>query len=250
MFGPGIRIEKVFPRVRALFGGQFIVDSSQARFVWAPESLIPEYHFRIDELPSKYLSNEIKSAEYTTYTIQVREAKTKENALKVYHTGPLQGLFTIEFKAVDAWFEEDEQVFSHPKDPYHRVDVLHSSRDICIKVDGVEIARTSRPLLVLETNLIPRFYVPLADCHLDLLTPSDLKTGCPYKGEANYFHIQATTSAPLRENLAWFYRAPNLECASIRGYVCFYDEHLDVWLDGVKQPRPASFVSIPVNEGR
>jgi len=138
---------------------------------------------------------------------------------------------------MDAWFEEDEQIYIHPKDPYKRVDVLHSSRHIRIEVNGVEVANSRAPRLLYETGLHVRTYLSKTDCRMDLLVPSDLTTGCPYKGEANYYHVKLPSGEQF-DNIVWWYRNPNLECAAINNCVAFWDEKVDVWVDGVKQPRP------------
>jgi uncharacterized protein (DUF427 family) len=131
-------------------------------------------------------------------------------------------------------------------------------------VDGVEVANSHSPKLLYETGLPVRTYIPKTDCRLDLLVPSELTTACPYKasrmhtahapvltiimgryyfqGEAHYYHVQVSPEKRL-ENSVWFYRNPNLECAAINGLVAFYDEKLDVFVDGVKQMRPKSLWS-------
>ena len=117
--------------------------------------------------------------------------------MREYSEGKLSGLFYIEFSAADAWFEEDEQIFVHPKDPYkvrltpmvylpmsyvsQRVDVLQTSRHIRVELNGVEVANTKRARLLFETSLRVRTYIPKTDCRLDLFLPSQLTTECPYK---------------------------------------------------------------------
>ncbi|OBZ72580.1 hypothetical protein A0H81_07780 [Grifola frondosa] len=157
----------------------------------------------------------------------------------MYLEGDLEGLVQLDFGSMDAWFEEDEEIFVHPKDPYKRVDVLHSSRHIRVEVQGVEVANTTKPRLLFETSLPVRTYIPKTDCRVDLLESSELTTQCPYKGIANYYSVKLP-SGTLVQDIVWWYRTPQLECAEIKGCVAFYDEKVDVWVDGVLQARPGS----------
>jgi len=115
--------------------------------------------------------------------------------------------------------------------------VLQSSRHVRVEVNGVEVANTHRPRLLFETGLPVRTYIPQTDCKLECLVPSDHHTPCPYKGVANYYHIQ-TAPDQRAENVVWWYQNPNLECAGIANFLSFYDELVDLWIDGEKQIRP------------
>jgi uncharacterized protein (DUF427 family) len=139
---------------------------------------------------------------------------------------------------MEAWFEEDEQVFTHPRSPYTRVDILDSSRHVQVEVAGVTVADSTRPRVLFETGLPPRFYLPKLDLRLDLLEPSDKVTHCPYKGQARYWSVRA--GAAVHPDLAWSYPTPLPESQRIAGLVTFYDEKVDVFLDGVRQDRPDS----------
>jgi len=134
------------------------------------------------------------------------------------------------------WLEEDEPVYTHPRDPYKRVDILASSRHVRVEVDGVTVADSVRPHILFETGLPPRYYLPLPDVRTDLLRPSGTQTHCPYKGTASYWSVQ--TAQGLREDLVWIYRTPLPESQKVAGLACFYDEKVDVYLDGEPQPRP------------
>ncbi|KAJ3739317.1 DUF427-domain-containing protein [Lentinula detonsa] len=233
-------IEDCPKRVRGFFGGVFIVDTRKAKLVWE-HKWYPQYYFPNSVLPSKFLddgSKQVLPDGPTRYDILVGDERAP-GAVLVYGSsnGDLAGLFKIVYSSMAKWFEEDEQVFVHPKDPYKRVDVLQSSRHVRVEVHGVEVANTHKPRLLFETSLPVRTYIPQTDCKLELLIPSDLQTSCPYKGVASYYHVQ---TAPDRraDNVVWWYRNPNVECAMINGYYAFYDEHVDVWVDGEKQPRP------------
>jgi uncharacterized protein (DUF427 family) len=120
---------------------------------------------------------------------------------------------------MDAWFEEDEQVFTHPRDPYTRVDILPSSRRIRIEAAGVTIAETSKPTLLFETGLPARYYIPKSHVRMDLLTPSETVSHCPYKGEAEYWSLRIGDD--IRPDVAWSYGTPLPESQKIAGLVPF-----------------------------
>jgi uncharacterized protein (DUF427 family) len=137
---------------------------------------------------------------------------------------------------MDAWFEEDEQVFTHPRDPYTRVDVLASSRHVRLQVDGQTIAESPRPTLLFETSLPVRYYLPRTHVDMRLLSPSDTVSHCPYKGQAEYWSVRVGES--LHRDLAWSYRAPFSESQKIAGLIAFSSEKVDLYVDGVLQTRP------------
>jgi uncharacterized protein (DUF427 family) len=116
------------------------------------------------------------------------------------------------------------------------VDILDSSRHVRVEVDGVTVADSTHPRVLFETGLPPRFYLPKPDVRMDLLVPSDKQTHCPYKGTSGYWSVRA--GEQTRADLAWSYPTPLPESEKIAGLVCFYDERVDVYLDGVHQPRP------------
>jgi uncharacterized protein (DUF427 family) len=129
---------------------------------------------------------------------------------------------------------------SHPEtDPSatgHVVEVVDSSRHVRIERDGVILAETRRPKVLLETGLPARHYIPRADVRMDLFEPTDTSTFCPFKGDASYF------SARIRDevvaDVAWTYATPIAERTTIAGLIAFFDEKVDTWLDGEQQPRP------------
>ncbi|EIW57440.1 DUF427-domain-containing protein [Trametes versicolor FP-101664 SS1] len=224
-------------RVRVLFGGEYIVDTTDALLVWLKPNY-PFYFFKTKDIPQKYLVDAFQSQKHHLYDIVVGNRRA-EAAATLYHDDELDGLIQIEFSVMDAWFEEDEQIYVHPKDPYKRVDVLQSSRHVRIEINGVEVANTTRPRLLFETSLPTRYYIPKPDCKLDLLVPSELTTQCPYKGTANYYNVQLP-SGELVQDVVWWYRSPQPECGEIKGCAAFYDEKVDVYVDGVLQERPES----------
>ncbi len=141
---------------------------------------------------------------------------------------------------MDGWFEEDEEVFVHPHDPYSRIDILHSSRHVQVEVNGVTVADTHQPTLLFETGLPTRYYFPKLDVRLDLLTPTDTTSGCAYKGFARYWSVEA--GGETFEDLAWSYRTPLPESVKIAGLVAFYNEKVDLVIDGERRSahRPTS----------
>ena len=142
----------------------------------------------------------------------------------------------FDWNAMDAWFEEDEQVYVHPRSPYTRVDILPSSRPVRVELDGVVLAESTHTHVLHETGLPPRWYIPKVDVRMDLLVPTDHSTRCPYKGEAEYWSVRV--GERLEENLAWSYRTPLPESTRVAGMIAFYDERVDVVVDGERRARP------------
>ncbi|TFY78479.1 hypothetical protein EWM64_g5538 [Hericium alpestre] len=222
-------------RVRVLFGGHWIADTTQAKLVWE-HAFYAHYYFPQSAVSDKYLKPSSSDSNSKTYDVVVGNRRAEAAAIS-FKDGDFKGLVKIVFGKMDAWFEEEEQIFVHPKDPYKRVDVLQSARHIRVEVDGVEVANTKKPLLLYETGLHVRTYLPKTDTRLDLLVPSELTTECPYKGVANYYNVNMP-SGKKHENIVWWYRSPLPDCVDIKGYVAFYDEKVDVWVDGEKAKRP------------
>ena len=142
---------------------------------------------------------------------------------------------------MDAWFEEDEQIYVHPRSPYTRVDVLRSSRHVEVEVDGVKVADSVRPVLLFETGLPVRYYLPKTDVRLDLLTATETTSQCPYKGTAEYYTL--TIDGTAHDDLVWWYRHPAHESAGIAGLVAFYNEKVDLIVDGERLERPRTHFS-------
>ena len=164
---------------------------------------------------------------------------TADGAARRYPASPLEALreaVRLDWAAMSEWFEEDEPVYTHPRDPYKRIDILASSRHVRIEVDGVTVAESRQPRILFETGLPARHYMPLTDVRMDLLRPSATLTHCPYKGAASYWSVDAGRG--VREDLVWIYRAPLPESQKIAGLACFYNEKVDLYLDGVLEERP------------
>jgi uncharacterized protein (DUF427 family) len=152
-----------------------------------------------------------------------------------FNTSVLVDLVKIDFRAIDQWFEEDVPIYCHPKDPYKRIDILSSTRSIKIEIEGVTLAESLNPLFLLETTLRTRYYLPPTSVNWEYLIHSDTETLCPYKGRANYYHVKVNGN--VYRDMVWYYRYPTPESALVAGYMCFYNEIVDIWVGGEKEER-------------
>ncbi len=236
--------------VRVYFNRQLIADSKEMMLL-RESSHLPLYYFpqkdvRMDCLqPSDRTTRSDHKGEGVFWHVGIGD-KIANNAAFTFRNPPGNGLkledyVAFEWNKMDAWFEEDEEVFVYARDPYKRVDVLQSSRHIRVMIDDVALADTKRPWLLFETGLPTRYYMPKQDARMDFLEPSDAVTRCPYKGDANLYSIKIDDK--LHEGLAWIYRYPTLECARIQGLVGFLNEKLDIYEDGKRLPRPKTIWS-------
>jgi uncharacterized protein (DUF427 family) len=143
----------------------------------------------------------------------------------------------FEWNLMDAWYEEEEEIFVHPRDPYKRVDVLQSSRHVRVVIEGVVAADTRRPRLLFETNHPVRYYICQEDIRMDLLAPSMTTSRCPYKGPASYWSVKIGDR--LFDDMVWGYMDPIPECPKIKGLLCFFIERgAEIYVDGEKIPPP------------
>jgi uncharacterized protein (DUF427 family) len=150
----------------------------------------------------------------------------------------LAGHVGFDWAAMDAWYEEDEAVYVHARDPQVRIDILRSRRHVRIEALGLTLAETRCPVLLFETGLPVRYYLSPTDVRCELLVPSEHLTRCPYKGEAHYYSLQH--GGQRLENLAWYYRYPTAEAAGIAGLICFYPQKVAGFhVDGIPQTEPA-----------
>jgi uncharacterized protein (DUF427 family) len=142
------------------------------------------------------------------------------------HSAMLEGKVALAWRAMDAFYEEDDRILGHAADPYHRIDIRHTSRHLVVRAGGRVIADTDGPLVLYESGFAPRWYVPRDDVVVEALVPSDLQTFCPYKGIASYYDVEGTPHA------AWSYRAPLDEMAAIGDLVSFEPDRVEITLDG------------------
>src|SRR5712692_1957822 len=234
-----VRIENSSRRVRTHFGGIPVADSRHALLVWESKRP-PIYYFPAGDVRMDLLKATNDASDKTRFTLQV-ESRVAENAAWSYNRpGPdwerLKDHMAFFWNKMDAWYEEDDEVFVHPRDPYVRVDVLNSSRHVRVELDGHVLADTHRPHLLFETGLPPRYYIPKLDVRMDLLEATDSHTMCPYKGTATYWSVRVGDA--VHQDLVSSYPAPIPECPKIVSLLSFYNERVDIYVDGELQPRP------------
>jgi uncharacterized protein (DUF427 family) len=248
-----LRFEPTGKRIRVRLGGDPVADTVGALLVWEPGRVWPWY-----AVPDKDLEATLEAAapatpdpapaggppavgpfaEHTTPGT-AHDVRAGENVrpAAAYRIGDddLAGYTLLDFAAF-TWFEEDEPVLGHPRDPYHRVDLLSSSRSIRVEAGGQVLAESTRPLLVFETNLPVRFYLPREDVRIGLLAPSPTRTYCPYKGRASYWSVDGGDES--QRDVAWTYGDPLPDAQRLAGMVAFYDERVDITVDGQRRERP------------
>jgi uncharacterized protein (DUF427 family) len=227
-------------RVRARFAGTDLADSRRALIVWEPGRPVPLYAFPREDVRSELLQPSEAAAQRAhpvagTWSV-AHAGRLAEAAAWSYDDPDLADHLALDWSAMDAWFEEDDEVFIHPRDPFHRVDVRASSRRVVVSVGGSVLAECDRPLLLFETGLPTRYYLAGDDVRWDLLEPSARRTGCPYKGQAVYW--SARVGDRFLDDLAWSYLDPIPELPRIRGRVAFFNERVDFYVDGERQERP------------
>lgn len=230
----GLRFEPCAKRVRAVTHGETIVDSLRAVVVAGP-GYLPVYYFppadvRADVLePSDHRSRHASLGEAAHAALAIAGRRI-ENAAWRYRDPPssaerIKDFVAFDRNKIDHWFEEEEEVFGHPRDPRHRVDVRLSARAVRAIFAGETIAQSRRALFLFETDHPTRYYIPPEDVRLDWLVPTQRHTTCPYKGQASYWSIKIGDR--IAEDAVWGYRDPLPDCPQIKGYFCFYPEKLD-----------------------
>jgi uncharacterized protein (DUF427 family) len=237
-----VRVEGSRKRVRTYLGGELVADTAAPRLVWEVP-YYPTYYLPVEDLRAELVPTGLTERSPSRGDAQIYDVKTARGtaagAARRYPDSPieeLRGLVRLDWSAMDEWFEEDEPVYTHPRDPYSRVDILASSRHVRVVVDGVTLADSRQPRILFETGLPPRYYLPLTDVRLDLLRPSDSQTHCPYKGTAAYWSVDV--EGTVHKDLVWIYRAPLPESQKVAGLASFYSEKVDLYIDGELQERP------------
>jgi uncharacterized protein (DUF427 family) len=234
--------------VRTVLGGTTVADSKRMKLLWEPRRL-PVYAFpradvRMDLLTPTGERADDPKGPTTLWAMRVGDRVAENAAWTVDQPAAgapedLAGYVVLRWPAMDAWYEEDDEVYVHPRDPYHRVDVQNSSRHVRVEMLGQTVAETRRPRLLFETGLPTRYYIPRQDVRMDLLVASSTVTQCPYKGQAGHFGLRV--GGKLARDIAWTYPFPIQECAKIENLVCFYDERVDaVHVDGEPMRKPQS----------
>src|SRR5919199_4874393 len=239
-----IRVERGAKRVRAFLGGAVVADTTRPVLVWEVP-YYPAYYVPLADVCAELEADgeTVRSPSRgagRTFTVRAGGREAPGAALR-YEDSPieqLRDLVRLDWDAMDAWFEEDEEVFTHPRDPYTRVDILASSRHVRIEVEGRALAESPSPRVLFETGLPVRFYLPRPHVRMDLLAPSHTVSHCPYKGRAEWFSVRVGQT--VREDLAWSYPAPLPESQKVAGLIAFLDEKVDVHVDGVRRERPTT----------
>lgn len=261
-----LRHEPTEKRVRAMVGEDTVVDSTRAVLVWEPRRVVPSYAVPVQDVRTQLVPASrgegaasgstdpgppilhpgvpfaVHSSEGEALALDVAGARRDSVAFRLADPD-LAGYVVLDFTGFDVWLEEDEPIVSHPRDPFHRVDVRRSSRPVRIELDGSVLAESSRPSVVFETNLPVRFYLPREDVRADL-RPSEKRTRCAYKGEASYW--SPDVGGRVCDNLAWSYEEPLEDAAALTGLVAFFDELVDVTLDGARRERPRTGISAAI----
>ncbi len=227
-------------RLRALLDGETVMDTRDALLVYEPRRVVPWYAVPPDDL-------HLDLTEHDPTPVPELRTPVLPPRHNDWHTVPgrslhLDGHGEVAFRPDDPglggrvvlhwepfeWLEEDESVMGHPHDPFKRIDVLRSERQVRVEVDGTTVAESSRPMMLIETWLPVRWYLPREDVRTDLLTPSGTRTICAYKGIASYL------SADGVPDVAWFYPDPLHDALPVKDLLCFW-RPAKVYVDGVAQ---------------
>ena len=233
-------------RLRVKVGELIVADSAEALVLQESDHL-PVYYFPIKDVDESFLMPSTTRTECpykgvaSHYSLNTGVTLVQDAGWRylepVKGCPPIADYMGFYWSKMDHWYEEDEEIFVHARDPFRRVDCLPSSRRVQVFVDGEMMADSKRGVFLFETGHPTRYYLPIADTRLELLSPSRNISRCPYKGIASYYHL--TVNGRRHENLVWYYPEPVHEAARIKGLVCFYNEFVDrVLVDGVEQPKP------------
>jgi len=259
----GLRDEPTGKRIRAVLGGETVVDSARAVLVWEPRRIVPSYAVPGSDIHGELTAAATAPGDWEGSGVQLpglsRRPVLDPSVPFAAHTADgqvmdvrahgqhrpgagfrladpdLAGYVVLDFGAFDGWYEEDEVNVAHARDPFHRIDVLASSRHVRLELDGQVLAESSRAMLLFETMLPVRSYLPREDVRAGL-SPGDTRTYCAYKGQASYW--SATVGGRVVPDIAWTYQEPLHEAARVRGLAAFFDERIDVIVDGDRRERP------------
>jgi uncharacterized protein (DUF427 family) len=256
-----LRYEPTDKRVRAVLGDRTVIDSRQALLVWEPKRVVPTYAVPVTDVAADVVPDDTGGAvspdaasatrapqllgrpvydpsiPFTVHTVDGEPVTIRvpgaDRAVAAFRPADpsLAGVVLVDFDGFDEWYDEDERVVSHPRDPFHRVDVLHSSRHVTVAIDGATVAESSTPYLLFEPPLPVRYYFAPEDVTAHL-QPSDTHTACAYKGRASYFSVGD------HDDVAWTYTEPLRDAAEITGRIAFFNERVDLVVDGERLERP------------
>ncbi|HEY4571516.1 MAG TPA: DUF427 domain-containing protein [Kribbella sp.] len=224
-------------RIRATLDGRGVLDTTDAIYLWEFPPY-PQYYVPVADVADGVLTDTGETKTFEHGVARVHTAGT--GRAWVYDDGVAKDRVRFQWDALDSWFEEDEEVFVHPRNPYSRVDAIKSTRRFRVSVDGAVLADSDATVIVFETGLPPRYYFPRTAVHFEHLTPTDTMTACPYKGRTSAYWSVATVP-----DVAWSYDFPTATLLPIAGHVAFFNENVDITVDGVPQERPITPFSNP-----
>ena len=262
---PQLGYEPVPARLRAFVGGGLALDTQRGVLVWEPRRIVPAYAVPEDDLRVRVETTEpepeppdldayppMLGPEYFephTTPGTIVDLVAGERRLPRAGFRPddpdLAGLVVLDFTAFDRWLAEDEELVAHPHDPFKRIDVLQSHRHVEVSLDGAVLAATDAALVLLETHLPPRYYVPPGDVVAELV-PSDTRSACAYKGHASY--LSTADGRPEGRDIAWTYAEPLDDARRVRDHLAFWNERTDIRVDGELLPRPVTPWSTPAEQ--
>jgi uncharacterized protein (DUF427 family) len=248
MLTPVNHVEPVPRRIRAVLAGETVLDTSRALYVWE-WPYYPQYYVPVADVAAGVLVPEGHSQHSARGTVEVCALRVgdvqRSRAAKLLASSSvesLSGTVRFEWSALDSWFEEDEQVFVHPRNPYVRVDALRSTRHVRAALESVVLAESSCPVLVFETGLPTRYYFNRTEVNFDHLVTTDTVTACPYKGTTSgYWSVRI--GDVTHSDLAWTYDFPTRQLLPISGLIAFYNEKIDLAVDGRQLQRPKTHFS-------
>jgi uncharacterized protein (DUF427 family) len=248
--------EPTAKRVRVVHAGQPIADTGRALLVWEPRRIVPSYALPVEDIRVDLLRDAADAVEddgrrllspaspFAMHTMPGESLTVRTGAgdrsAAAYRPADrdLDGYVILDFFSFDEWFEEDERIVGHPRDPFKRIDVRRSTRQVRVELDGQTLAESSRPMLLFETGLPTRYYLPREDVRMDLLQPTSTRTFCAYKGEAAYWSLHAGDR--VLDDFAWTYEAPLSDAGDVIDRVAFFNERVDMVVDGIRSDRPAT----------
>jgi len=252
-----LRHEPIERRVRAMLGTEAVVDSTRAVLVWEPRRVVPSYAVPIEDIRAEPSAAPAANGQvpgvlhpgiaFAVHTAAGEAVSIRDRVGAGFRLADedLAGYVVLDFAAFDEWYEEDERVAGHPRDPFHRVDVRRTARPVRIEIAGEVVAETTRGRLLFETSLPVRFYVPREDVRVEL-HPSTRRSYCPYKGHASWWSPEV--AGRPRQDVGWSYEQPLPDAVAITGLVAFWDERVDVSFDGERRERPGTAVSAALRD--
>lgn len=242
---PPPRVEPTPRWIRVRAGDTVIADGRKALLViWYGPDMLPTYCLPPGDVRSDLLQPSAASAggaEFLVHHDVHVGDRVVEDVARLFRHPPsplttLDGHWTFTWDTGLSWFEEALEVHVHARDPSKRVDVVPSDRHVRVEIDGEVVAESRRPHALFETTLPTRWYLPVEDVCQDLLVRSDSVSRCPYKGTASYLSVRVGDT--VHSDVAWTYPEPVIECPRIAGLVAFYNEKVDLVIDGTRLDRP------------